>query len=151
MKAALSFTVLGLLALAGTYGFTHHAEMPGFPIGILFRNTFMLVKMAEIILGLILLLVVVVGLLQLATDNSGKPSSFLSVIMWLSAALGAAAALYGAAVIHTAIVNTNTTNTRVWAPSAAEALFALTIGLLVAAVAAWINAGVAGKRRKSAA
>lgn len=103
----------------------------GMPLSALFYDAFVLTKMIEMLLLLGLVPVAVVP------NGKGQTSGFLKVALWLSLALGALATLQSVLNTWGAVQRTHTNNLQVVAPSLAEGLVPLGLGLLIAAIAAW--------------
>jgi hypothetical protein len=86
----------------------------------------------------VLLVILVLGWVHRRSAASGR-SVVLTILMWLSLALGALASLHDLMMIWMAVQMTHTTNFKVVAPGLSSALLPLAFGLLTATLAAALN------------
>lgn len=122
--AALAAVVVGLvLWLCNKAG--------GMPLSALFLDAFVISQLVEILL--------VLGLVVAAAlpNGRGQVAGFLKVWLWLLLGLGALGTLRSLSTTLRAMQDTHTTNLMVIAPSLAEGLVPLGLGLLAAAICAF--------------
>ncbi|MDQ0466264.1 hypothetical protein QO010_004057 [Caulobacter ginsengisoli] len=128
----LSIVFAGLtLVVAGLVFWLSKVAGGGLSLLDLFLDAFAVVKLTLILLVPVLILAVFLP------NGRGQAGGVLKVLMW--SALGLAALVTAERVlnIQNAVQRTHTTNLQVVAPSLAESLMPLVLGLLIAAIAAW--------------
>jgi hypothetical protein len=103
----------------------------GMPLSALFYDAFVLTKMIELLLLLGLVLVAVLP------NGKGQMGGFLKVALWLLLGLGALGSLQSLSSTWQAMQGTGVSRLQVIAPSLAEGLVPVGLGLLIAALAAW--------------
>jgi hypothetical protein len=100
----------------------------------MFIDSDIVLKLFDIVLCLAAPLVVIVGLVHLAAGGGARP--LLRVIEWAGPIVGLLGLAYGGLIDLIAIQATQVSRFEVVAPSLAEALLPLALGLLVATLAA---------------
>jgi hypothetical protein len=143
--APVALGVGGALLLAGAIGLGIWAGMPANPLatlGILVLSAGPLTKLAYLLLTGLGVWIAVLGVTSLARGRTGDPS-LLSVLSLLPLGVGLFATLLTTLSIARAMQATQTSDLFVIAPSLAEALAPLGVGLLLGAVAAALKARVA--------
>jgi hypothetical protein len=104
----------------------------GMPVSALFLDTSAITKLVDIVLALCLTAAVILT----SVPASDSRSSAMAVFAWTGPLLGLAGALFYAMIIWVAVQRTHITRFVVVAPSLAEAMLPLALGLLVGALAA---------------
>jgi hypothetical protein len=135
----------GALLLVGAIGLGIWAGMPANPLatfGLLVLSAAPLTKLIYLLLTGLGIWIAVLGVASLAKGRSDAPSA-LSILSLAPPGLGLAATLLTALSIVRAMQATNTSDLFVIAPSVAEALAPLGVGLLLGAVAAALKARLA--------
>ncbi|KQY35582.1 hypothetical protein ASD38_03215 [Caulobacter sp. Root487D2Y] len=140
--APIVLGVGGALLLVGAIGLGIWAGMPANPLatlGILVLSAGALTKLVYLVLFGLGIWIAILGATSLAKGRSGDPS-LLSVLTLLPPGLGLLATLLTGLSIVRAMQNTHTSDLFVIAPSLAEALAPLGVGLLLGAVPAALKA-----------
>ncbi|PTS88166.1 MULTISPECIES: hypothetical protein [unclassified Caulobacter] len=137
--AAVAFSVLGTGLLGFAYGLAVWAGMPANPLatlGMLLGYSGALIKLALMVLGLQLIAILAVAVPRLLKPSVDPDRSLLTVFSFLPPGVGLAASLLDGLTILNVMQRTNTTSLMVIAPSLAEAIMPLALGLLIGALAA---------------
>ena len=135
----------GALLLVGATGLGIWAGMPANPLttfGILVLSAGPMVKLAYLLLTGLAIWLAVLGVTSLAKGRAENPSA-LSILSLAPPGVGLLATLYTVLVILRVMQDTHTSDLIVIAPSLAEALAPLGVGLLLGAVATTLKARVA--------
>jgi hypothetical protein len=125
--------VAGIALLASAIGLGIWAGMPANPLATLW----ILISQGSALSKLVYLLMVGLAIwLGLASRSASVATSIFTVLVFLPLGLGLAATLLAGLSVRMAMVETHTTDLMVIAPSLADALTPLAVGLLLAAAAA---------------
>lgn len=132
--------VLAFLTVAAGAAIVGLAGLAGVPLVDLFPDAGLMTMLATVLLVLILIAAVIIGLVSRRAPDAGQEGSFmLKLIIWIAVLLGALATAQALVFVQINVAQTHTTNLKVVAPSLAEALIPLTIGLLAGAIATGFN------------
>jgi uncharacterized membrane protein YidH (DUF202 family) len=140
LTAAAFAAVIGIARYAGF----QYAELPA-----LFLQATAVVKMVETILILGLIATLVAGVVLMATGKKAGDTLILTLLGWLGVALGLLAFAFAALNIWIAVERTHTTNPQVVAPSVAEALLPVCLGLLMATIASFVGGVMKARAKRS--
>jgi hypothetical protein len=143
---ALLLTALAVAASVATVEIAFYAGMKPSGLSHLFLDSMPTTQLADMLLGLGVAVMVVLGPILLATDRRGDGAGFLGAMAWIGPLLGVVVCLYETMHIWIAVVRTHTTNFRVVAPSVSEALLPLSLGLVAGAMAALWRLAMGGRR-----
>ncbi|MDB5470297.1 MAG: hypothetical protein JWR84_1857 [Caulobacter sp.] len=125
-----------LVAFAACIGLSLYAGMPVQSLLYLFLDAEFITKLAD------MLLLVMVGLAAFLPRGRGQGGGLLTIIMGLALGLGLLITLLNASFIYRAVQMSGMPDLRITAPSLAEGLLPLALGLL----AGFLAAARAGKR-----
>lgn len=120
--AALGIALFGAAAWLEVYS--------GLPVVALF-DSILVTRAVTLALGVLLLVA------AFAPAGRGSGSDWLLILFWIGLGLGFLTTAMEELSVVTAIQRTGTTNPKIFGPSLAGGLVPLSLGLLVAAVAAW--------------
>ena len=144
----LVLTTVAFAASAGTCAWLISRYTPGYSAAQMFLDGDPVAKLVILFVQTLTFGVLVFGVIGLlARGAAGAMRLLLALAAALSAALGVLAALYGWMNIQTAIRNTGVTSLEVVAPSYAETLLALSVGLFGALVALGLHALIGRRHR----
>ena len=134
--ALLIVTAVAFAASAGSYAWLLGRYMPGYSVAQMFMSADPVAKLVMMSIQLLLFGVLVFGVIGLlARSTAGAMGLLLKLAATLSATLGFLVALYGWMNIQNAIRHVGPVSFEVVAPSYAETLLALSVGLFGALVA----------------
>jgi hypothetical protein len=122
----------------------HYAGMPGFPVLQLYSQASSITKLMTTTLLLGLAATIVLGVIRMAGMKGVDRGLFIG-LLWGGVGAGLLTSAYSFLVINMIIERTHTTNMRVAAPSAAEALLPISVGMTIAAVCGLVIAFTADK------
>jgi hypothetical protein len=134
--ALLILTAVAFAASAGSCAWLLGRYMPGYSVAQMFMSADPVAKLVMMSIQLLLFGVLVFGVIGLlARSTAGAMGLLLKLAATLSATLGFLVALYGWMNIQNAIRHVGPVSFEVVAPSYAETLLALSVGLFGALVA----------------
>lgn len=143
-----SVLVLGGLTVVGfaaTIGMALWAGLPPRLLFALFADAMVTTKLIEMLIVVVMVAAVFIGILHASGKVSGV-SGFLAFVTWAGPILGLIGMGLALMIVWIAVRNTHTTNFMVVAPSVAEGLLPLCLGLLTGTVAAGLNRRTAPAR-----
>ena len=133
--ALLIVTAVAFAASAGSCAWLMSRYMPGYSVAQMFMSADPVAKLVMMSIQLLLFGVLVFGVIGLlARSTAGAMGLLLKLAATLSATLGLLVALYGWMNIQNAIRHVGPVSFEVVAPSYAETLLALSVGLFGALV-----------------
>ena len=133
--ALLIVTAVAFAASAGSCAWLMSRYMPGYSVAQMFMSADPVAKLVMMSIQLLLFGVLVFGVIGiLARSTAGAVGLLLKLAATLSATLGFLVALYGWMNIQNAIRHVGPVSFEVVAPSYAETLLALSVGLFGALV-----------------
>ena len=133
--ALLIVTAVAFAASAGSCAWLMSRYMPGYSVAQMFMSADPVAKLVMMSIQLLLFGVLVFGVIGiLARSTAGAMGLLLKLAATLSATLGFLVALYGWMNIQNAIRHVGPVSFEVVAPSYAETLLALSVGLFGALV-----------------
>ena len=146
--ALLIVAAVAFAASAGTCAWLMSRYMPGFSAAQMFMSADPVAKLVMMFILQLLLGALVFGVIGLlARRTAAAMGLLLKLAATLSAALGLLVALYGWMNIQTAIRHVGPVSFEVVAPSYAETLLALSVGLFGALVALGLRALIGRRHR----
>lgn len=144
----LILTAVAFAASAGTCAWLISRYAPGYSAAQMFLDADPVAKLVILFVQTLTFGVLVFGVIGLlARSAAGAMRLLLALAASLSAALGLLAGLYGWMNIQTAIRNTGVTTLEVVAPSYAETLLALSVGLFGALLALGLHTLIGRRHR----
>jgi hypothetical protein len=145
---AWTFMVATVAAFAATIAIGRYGGMEGFSPLPLFDQAFLNTRLADLWLAGGTAVTAVVGSLQLLTDKGGGRSFFLTIMTWSAPVAGLAAFVERSLTTWAAVREAGGADFILVAPDLAEALLPLSLGLLLGAVAAVLNAMMQARAKR---
>lgn len=140
---AIVLGVAGAALLVFAIGLGAWAGMPANPLtilGILLGQASSVSKLVLILLAIQAIVILIIGVPRLTKPKGDGDRSVLALFSFVPPGLGLAASLLAGLSVMIAMQQTHTTSLMVIAPSLAEALTPLALGLLIGALAATLQA-----------
>jgi len=150
--AAIVLGVSGAALLVFAIALGAWAGMPANPLtmmGILLGQASPVTKLVLILLAVQAVVILIVGVSRLIKTTRDADPTLLTVFSLLPPALGLATSLLAGLSVVIAVQQTHTTSLMVVAPSLAEAMTPLALGLLVGALAATLRAATSLSQRQA--